>query len=136
MPPDHFIQNLERLQTELPHMAARAMAYTSLWMEQYAKPNAPWTDRTANLRNSIQAGVTRAQEDEVEGALSMGYLGFGESMEYARRIELGFVGEDSLGRTYNQSPYPIIWPTVQLAANQHIFERAMQAELQQFLGTS
>lgn len=31
---------------------------------------------------------------------------------YARRIEYGFTGKDSLGRVYNQSPNPFIAPTL------------------------
>jgi hypothetical protein len=34
------------------------------------------------------------------------YLGF--SAIYARRLEYGFVGEDSLGRAYNQSGYRVV----------------------------
>ena len=34
----------------------------------------------------------------------------GTNVEYARRLELGFVGTDSLGRTYNQKPRPHIIP--------------------------
>jgi phage gpG-like protein len=34
----------------------------------------------------------------------------GSNVEYARRIEHGFVGQDSLGRTYNQSPKPYLHP--------------------------
>ena len=29
---------------------------------------------------------------------------FGSNVEYARRIEYGFIGEDSLGRRYKQKP--------------------------------
>ena len=34
----------------------------------------------------------------------------GPTMVYARRIELGFRGPDSLGRTYNQAPKPYVRP--------------------------
>lgn len=125
MPQDDFIANLERLQAELPQIAERAMMFAMLTAEATAKRDAPWTDRTANLRNSIQAGVTKAQETEVEGALSMGYPGFGASMEYAKFVELG---------TSRSAPYPAIWPALQAIAAQHVFERAFEAELHKFLG--
>lgn len=32
----------------------------------------------------------------------------GTNVEYARRIELGFVGTDKLGRSYNQAPRPYL----------------------------
>lgn len=40
----------------------------------------------------------------------------GSAAPYARRIELGFVGTDSLGRVYNQPPYPYFRPGVRRAA--------------------
>jgi hypothetical protein len=36
----------------------------------------------------------------------------GPTTEYGRRVELGFVGRDSLGRNYNQQPYPYFGPAV------------------------
>lgn len=41
----------------------------------------------------------------------------GTTAPYARRIELGFVGADSLGRVYNQPPYPYFAPGVRRAAH-------------------
>jgi len=32
----------------------------------------------------------------------------GSNVEYARRYDMGFVGTDSLGRTYNQAPRPYL----------------------------
>lgn len=34
----------------------------------------------------------------------------GTNLEYARRIEFGFVGKDILGRTYNQAAKPYLYP--------------------------
>mgnify|MGYP001591167191 CR=1 FL=1 len=125
MPQDDFIANLERLQTELPHLAERAMMFAMLTAEGTAKRDAPFTDRTGNLRNSIAAGVTKVQEHEVEGALSAGYPGIGASMEYAGFVELG---------TSRSAPYPYIWPALQQIVAQRVFERAFEAELRKFLG--
>lgn len=36
----------------------------------------------------------------------------GPTTEYGRRVELGFRGTDSLGRRYNQPPYPYFGPAV------------------------
>ena len=36
----------------------------------------------------------------------------GPTMVYARRIELGFKGPDSLGRVYNQAPNPYVKPAL------------------------
>lgn len=61
-------------------------------------PNAPtgdyrrsWTRR--KVRNGFSVGTNRPQ---------------------ARRLEYGFVGRDSLGRMYNQPPYPHVGPAVDL----------------------
>ena len=37
----------------------------------------------------------------------------GTNVEYARRVEMGFVGTDSLGRTYNQAPNPYLRPALE-----------------------
>lgn len=41
--------------------------------------------------------------------------GVGPTMEYGRRIELGFHGQDSLLRTYDQRAYPYLGPAVKKA---------------------
>jgi len=37
---------------------------------------------------------------------------FGTNVEYARRLELGFVGTDSRGRSVSQEPRPFLRPTL------------------------
>lgn len=39
-------------------------------------------------------------------------IGIGTDVEYARRIEFGFVGADSLGRVYNQAAQPYLRPAL------------------------
>lgn len=58
------------------------------------------------LRNSITFTVGREGKDVV------GYYGVrrGPASKYARRLELGFVGLDSLGRNHNQEPRPFLTP--------------------------
>jgi len=55
---------------------------------------------TGRLRSSIT--------HEIEGLTGR----VGSNVEYARRIELGFVGVDSLGRKFNQKPYPYLRPAL------------------------
>jgi len=43
----------------------------------------------------------------------------GPSVEYAARIEFGFVGEDSLGRRYNQAAHPYLTPAVEEIARKY-----------------
>jgi len=63
-------------------------------VEGDAKINCPII--TTRLRGSIT--------HEVEGPVGR----VGSNVEYARRVELGFVGADSLGRIYNQKPNPYL----------------------------
>ena len=63
-------------------------------VERDAKKNCPVI--TTRLRGSIT--------HEVEGPVGR----VGSNVEYARRVELGFVGTDSLGRKYNQKPNPYL----------------------------
>ncbi|MDG6245080.1 MAG: HK97 gp10 family phage protein [Methanolobus sp.] len=55
----------------------------------------------------------------------------GSTMEYARRLEYGFVGTDKLGRHYNQQPRPFLRPA--LDDNTDQVEEAMQKKLQEII---
>lgn len=79
-----------------------------------------------NLMNSFQSSLNGGTA--LEGAASYVAIAasmeagdvaeFGWGAEYARRLEYGFTGQDSLGRTYNQqgrhflSGAMLEWPTV------------------------
>jgi len=79
---------------------------------------------TGRLRASISAnwtgsGLSRgnvsspAKADDGVGQPTKKLTGVvGSNVSYARRIELGFVGVDSLGRKYNQQPYPYLRPAL------------------------
>lgn len=91
--------------------AAKAHAITVRWTAALQRqvqlnasgrpgPNAP----TGNYRRSINRRVTRTPSG------STGEVG--TNMPQGRRLEFGFTGEDSLGRTYNQPPYPHFGPAL------------------------
>lgn len=83
---------------------------------------------TGNLFRSIPAvsPVTVSKSrNRVEVAV-------GSSAEYARRLELGFVGTDSLGRRYHQSPRPYIKPA--LDTNRKRVEEEMAKRFRQVIG--
>jgi hypothetical protein len=63
-------------------------------------------------RTPVLSGTLRRSWKTSEGPTGSGiYSAFtGPTMVYARRIELGFKGQDSLGRTYNQAPSPYVRP--------------------------
>jgi hypothetical protein len=65
----------------------------------------PWKTRTGALMNSILS------ESKMDNA-SLTFI-VQDGVEYGLRLELGFVGEDSRGRIYNQPAYPFIVPAVE-----------------------
>jgi len=64
-------------------------------IETFAKNNAPWTDRSANARQSLEAWVDDLSEDTVKLYLSHG-------MTYGIFLETRWAGR-----------YAIIWPTLE-----------------------
>lgn len=62
--------------------------------------------KTGDLSRSIHVGTPDTGGASVE-------VKVGTDKEYARRIELGFAGADSLGRVYNQPPYPYLRPALE-----------------------
>ncbi|OJF16986.1 MAG: hypothetical protein A6D91_04700 [Bacillaceae bacterium G1] len=82
----------------------KAMLPLLLWnwaqkLEGYAKPHAPWTDRTGHARQSLHGGVEQRQE----GTLVL-YLSHG--VEYGIYLELA-----------NGGKYAILGPTVDAHIN-------------------
>lgn len=76
-------------------------------------PNAP----TGDYRRSWNVQFRR-----VGGALE---ADAGTNKPQGRRLEFGFHGEDSLGRNYDQPPYPHVWPAAQSVFP--AYEKAIQA---------
>lgn len=64
-------------------------------LESYAKQNAPWTDRTANARQSLHSFSQRLGNEAVELYLSHG-------VQYGIYLETRWSGK-----------YAIIWPTLE-----------------------
>lgn len=69
--------------------------YFAAVIEAYAKENAPWTDQTANARQSLYAFVETQARETVNLYLSHG-------MDYGIYLETRWAGR-----------YAIIWPTIQ-----------------------
>lgn len=68
-----------------------------------APGEAPAID-TGILRSSIAAKVTKGGLSATIGVHDV------TKVKYARRLEFGFVGTDSKGRTYNQAARPFVFP--------------------------
>jgi hypothetical protein len=69
-----------------------------------AKSNHPWIYRLGTAERSIQM---RAAESR--GGRTVGRWG-SFATNYFRRLELGFRGTDSAGRSYSQAPMPTLRP--------------------------
>jgi hypothetical protein len=65
--------------------------------------------RTGNLARSIKADPPK------QIGLGRFMTEVGPRAAYGRRIELGFTGNDSLNRNYDQSPYPYMAPGLEKA---------------------
>jgi hypothetical protein len=82
------------------------------WRANGYSPNTPKDKQTSNLVNSITwstesfQGPMQGQTDGEAIAMPDRKLSvrIGSNVVYARRVELGFSGKDSKGRTFNQPP--------------------------------
>lgn len=91
-------KNLDLLDSNVRRQAFDAVKATLADAEATAKNKAPWTDRTANARNSIYGGFV-----EMRGRTKIaGYLGIG--VIYGQYLELK-----------NGGKFRIIRPTLELA---------------------
>lgn len=90
--------NIKRQMQEYERRVYRAVVavaeYMSAVLETYAKMNAPWTDRTANARQSLHAFV----RDESPVVVRL-FLAHG--VEYGVYLETRWQGR-----------YSVIWPTL------------------------
>ena len=69
-------------------------------------PPAPPGHAPAAPTGTLKARIThKIDKSEMIGKV-------GTNLEYARRVELGFVGTDSRGRRYNQAPRPYLRPAL------------------------
>lgn len=76
--------------------AVKAVAkYFEPVLEEYARQNAPWTDRTGNARQTLHAWSDELANDIVE-------LWIGHGMEYGLWLEVRWGGR-----------YAIVWPAIE-----------------------
>lgn len=74
----------------------------------------PRVPNSANKPNVVTGTLRRSIRATPIVKIAGGFTtSVGPTTEYGRRVELGFVGIDSLGRVYNQRPYPYFGPAVQ-----------------------
>lgn len=91
---------LDRAPATVRAAARSHVRATAANVETTAKQLAPV--KSGTLKRSIH---TRSDLDGLAADV-------GTDLEYARRVELGFVGTDSLGRTYDQAPRAYLGPAL------------------------
>jgi HK97 gp10 family phage protein len=96
----------------------QALVSGALVIVNQAKINAPY--RTGTLRRSLHIGghtkLTPEYQSKSEDQGQYGSVGMppgtavmiGTNLPYAARVEFGFTGQDSLGRTYDQAAQPYL----------------------------
>lgn len=117
-----FKRGIGRLLAALPEALETAVLAGAIVVQREAKANlrANQTWRTGNLARSIHVGghaelseLGASSGSDIGGATTeaaMAGVDVGTDVPYARRIELGFMGTDSLGRTYHQPARPYLRP--------------------------
>lgn len=106
-PPSVIARNIE-LYGERVLTAVKAIAdYIALKMQDEARVNAPWTDRTGNARSGLFAVAESVSREIVEI-----YLSHGHTIEYGKWLELA-----------NGGRYAIVMPT--LEANLPVIEQML-----------
>lgn len=91
---DQIQRNLSKLESRLHQQAGLAADEIAQYLESYSKQNAPFTDRSTNLRGSIDGDWERVRIDLYRVILSAG-------MDYAIFVELVRDGK-----------YAFLWPAI------------------------
>lgn len=114
--------NAGAFQDKTAQQVARGMTQAVIYLEGEAKqlvstpgpepskPGEPPHRQKGNLRADISHEAATIDGTTVRAAV--GVLDGSIAEDYARRLELGFFGLDSLGRNYSQEPRPFLRPTV------------------------
>lgn len=108
-------QHPDQLAAALSRSGKTAVAAAETAMRHSAKALVVEVQRRASGRPGprVITGQYRASwQSEVHRAGPVITAEVGTSAPQARRLEFGFVGVDSLGRHYNQPPFPHLGPAV------------------------
>lgn len=108
MTPEELADRLEALPRKIGPAVARAVQHTGTLGVARIRGNASGRPGpnviTGAYRNSWQTNARRLPY----GAICT----LGTDAPQGRRLEFGFVGADSLGRVYNQPPFPHVQPAL------------------------
>lgn len=92
---DEIERNMDAYRGKVMAAVTAVARYWQAVFEDYAKTNAPWTDQTANARQTLHAWVNEVPAQSIVEL----YLSHG--VEYGLWLEVRFAGK-----------YAIIWPTI------------------------
>lgn len=99
---------LAEIEAAVQRQTSLAVAEAAHVVEALAKAHASGRPgpnvRTGNLRRSI----TVVGPNQLLAGMWVAFIG--PTAAYGRRVELGFNGSDSLGRSYNQPGFPFLEP--------------------------
>lgn len=90
-----MMQRMAQYGASIKQVLKQIAQFWAARLESYAKQHAPWTDRTANARQSLHTWIEELSRDTVRLYLSHG-------MDYGIQLETRFAGR-----------YAIIWPTLE-----------------------
>lgn len=103
-----LVASLDAIDRQARAELGREVMRTALAVQAGAKRGVPVD--TGRLRNSI--AVARS-DDGLSAEV-------GTNVQYARRIEFGFIGADRLGRRYHQRPRPYLFPALEAERAGHV----------------
>lgn len=104
-----LVARIEGMKNDSEQIITTALVYGATTVQQKAQRKAPKVTRT--LSRSIQVGEPETDATRIT-------VKIGTDVEYARRIELGFVGADSLGRMFDQAGKPYMQPALDESRHQ------------------
>lgn len=102
------LAGLQGLDTKAHPAVARGITRGVLAGQGIARKHASGRPGPRVISGDFRRSITG--DTFVGGPTVLGSIGSGAPQ--ARRLEYGFVGADSLGRVYNQPPYPWLTPAV------------------------
>lgn len=109
MTPEELADRLERAADRIGPAIARGIDHTGVLgvarIKGYASGRPGPNVITGDYRGSWHPGPTRRLPYGAQCTI-------GTDRPQGRRLEFGFVGTDSLGRTYNQPPFPHVQPAL------------------------
>jgi hypothetical protein len=109
--PEELANRLEKAADRLPGALKAMMNHEGTLLMMRIKANASGRPGPNVVTGRYRASW-RIVADRVPGGAR---VTIGTEAPQGRRLEFGFVGTDSLGRTFNQPPFPHVGPAVQQA---------------------